>query len=61
MSNTDIMDKALCLLEKQAKDNLNSLVAASKIDDPKARLTVLQNIEQNIERQRQAVKELKAA
>jgi hypothetical protein len=56
---SEVLDKALELLEKQVKENGNLLVAASHIQDPQQRVKVLSTLEKQIDRSKKIIKELK--
>jgi hypothetical protein len=56
---SEVLDKALELLEKQVKENGNLLVAASHIQDPVERVKVLDRIGKQIDRSKKIIKELK--
>lgn len=56
---SEVMDKALELLEKQVKENGNLLIVASHIEDPKDRVKVLDRLGKQIDRSKQIIKELK--
>lgn len=56
---SEVKDKTLSLLETLVKQNGDMIVMASRIEDPVERNRMLDKIDQQIDRSRKTLKELK--